>query len=308
LKGRKPIDFFDFRNIAGRSGRMFKYFTGRLFRFSPAPNQYELKVDIPLFTQDNAPLELLVQLEPDEVKPEVRHKLDVLQRVDPELLSIIRANGINVEGQLAVVEEIERDIARFVPLLNWRRYPKYPQLQAVIELGWNHLRRPNESKGGVRSARHLTFITMGYMINESLGAIIQRDVNGAYWRAQEPDPAERVNRVVSLILNAARHWLDYKLPKWLGTISTLQAFVLGKHGRKPGDYTYLAGQIENGFLPASLAILLEYDVPATALRKLRHRVRPDWTSEEVFQFLKQLNLTAAGLDEYERLKVEEALE
>jgi hypothetical protein len=307
VKGRKPIDFFDFRNIAGRSGRMFKYFTGRLYRFAPAPSQYELKVDIPLFTQEKAPLDLLIQLDSNDVKPEVKHKLDKLNGIDPKLLEILRTNGINIEGQLAVVDHIERDISRLHPLLSWKRFPKYPQLLATIELGWNHLLRPNESRGGVRSARHLAVITMGYMILKSLGAIIQRDVNGAYWKSREPDPAERVNKVVSIVLNAARHWLDYKLPKWLGTISSLQAYVFQKHELVPGDYSYLAGQIEHGFLPPVLAVMLEYDVPSSALRKLQHRIGQQWTLDQLFDFLQRADLAAAGLDEYERGKIAQAV-
>lgn len=307
FKGRKPIDFFDFRNIAGRSGRMFKYFTGRLFRFDEPPNQYELNVDIPLFTQVSAPIELLMHLDPSAIKPEVVHKLLPLADIDPALLLIIKDNGISVEGQLAIVEEIEKNLEYYRDLLNWRNYPKYPQLVAVIKLGWDNLVGPKESKGGVRSPEQLAVITMGYMYNESLGALIRRDVDSEFWKGREPDPVVRANKVVAVILNAARHWLDYKLPKWLATLSGLQRYVMEKHGLSSGDYSHLANQLESGFLPSNLAILLEYDVPISALQKLRFRIDRSWAPEDVFAFLKTTDLAAEGLDDYERFKVHQAL-
>ena len=58
LKGRKQIDYFDYRNISGRSGRMKQYFIGNVYRFEDEPLQLELEVDFPILTQDEAPEEL----------------------------------------------------------------------------------------------------------------------------------------------------------------------------------------------------------------------------------------------------------
>ena len=42
---------------------MKQHFIGNVYRFEKQPDQMDLFVDIPLFNQDNAPLEILVSLE-----------------------------------------------------------------------------------------------------------------------------------------------------------------------------------------------------------------------------------------------------
>src|SRR6185436_13598969 len=61
-KGRKAIDYFDYKNIVGRSGRMRVHYLGHVHEFHREPKEKELEVDIPLFEQDKAPLELLVSI------------------------------------------------------------------------------------------------------------------------------------------------------------------------------------------------------------------------------------------------------
>ena len=68
IKDKKRIDFFDYKNIAGRSGRMKQHFIGNVYRFEKQPDQMDLFVDIPLFNQDRSPLEILVSLEEKELE------------------------------------------------------------------------------------------------------------------------------------------------------------------------------------------------------------------------------------------------
>lgn len=51
-KGGQPIDFFDYKNIAGRSGRMRKHYIGNVIRFENQPEQMELFVDIPILIKN----------------------------------------------------------------------------------------------------------------------------------------------------------------------------------------------------------------------------------------------------------------
>jgi hypothetical protein len=60
---KKPFDYFTYRNIQGRSGRMFRHFVGTVHLFHSPPQADMLDVDFPAFSQtDTASDGLLVQI------------------------------------------------------------------------------------------------------------------------------------------------------------------------------------------------------------------------------------------------------
>lgn len=303
-KGLKEIDFFDYRNIAGRSGRMKQYYIGNVYRFHDEPEQMMLDVDIPIITQKSAPVELLMHIDEDELLPESSLRIKNIGDIDNELRDVLMMNaGISVEGQLEVVKILERDLNKYSNLLQWTSYPQYEQLQYIIKLAWEHLINRKESKGGVRTHDQLTYYTMTYSMVKSIKGLIKKDINSRYWLDKEPIEKNRVNKIVFFILNAVRHWFDYKLPKLIGTMSNLQDYVFKKHGRKGGDYSFLAFQLENGFSKANLAGLVEYDIPISAIHKLGTIFKEEIEIEDVMNELKRMDLEKIGLNKYEIKKL-----
>lgn len=111
------------------------------------------------------------------------------------------------------------------------------------------------------------------------------------------------------ILNITRHWFDYKLPKWISVISELQEYVLKKHNFTYGNYSYFASSLEHGFLPSNLAALMEYDVPFSAINKLKNILNQDRTPEMLLTLINQLSneeLKKRGLLSYEIRKLKSA--
>ena len=51
-KTSNKIDYFDYKNIKGRSGRLFKHYIGVLYNFYPKLEEQEIKVDIPFIDQE----------------------------------------------------------------------------------------------------------------------------------------------------------------------------------------------------------------------------------------------------------------
>ena len=304
-KGPKPIDFFDYRNIAGRSGRMKVHYIGRVFKFHTEPAQMELDVDIPIITQSNAPLEILIQLEPNELSPVSARKLDILKNVDPDLVKIIKQNsGLPVEGQLEIVKLIEADIQTYHGLLAWTGLPGYKQLQPVVALAWDYLMKKGESKAYVKSANQLTFQTIKYLNLKSIPAMIRDTINDGYAKKEHPDEKERTDWAIFMILSIARNWFDYKLPKLIGAVSALQKYVFTRHRLRPGDYTYFASLLENGFLSKEIATLLDLDLPLSAVRKIQSALpKGELTTEKILEFLSKAKLDQFGLNDYELRKI-----
>lgn len=305
LKGQKRLDYFDYRNIAGRSGRMAQHYIGRVYNFHPQPEEEFLDIDIPVITQDNAPLELLIQIEESQLKPPSIHRLREFDQLDADLKYVIRKNsGLPLQGQLNIVAEIEQNLSALRYLLQWTGpSPSYDQLLAVLDLAWRHLRTTTRAEHNISSPKQLTFYALNYARIQSIKAFIQEDLRKQYWIDREPDFDRRVNIVVFRMLDIARYWFDFKLPKLLNVVSNLQNYVFSKHNYAPGDYSLFANSLERGNFPPSVAMLLDYNVPSSAIVKIAKFVDPEATPEDVLLMLSEYDLTKFELIPYEINKI-----
>lgn len=309
-KGTKQIDFFDYKNIAGRSGRMKKHFIGNVYRFEKPPEQMELFVDIPLFNQENAPLEILISLEENELEHTAKDKLKDFNNLPVELREVIKKNsGVSIDGQLRIIAEIEAQLPKNRQLLNWISYPTYEQLNYVLNLCWQHLLKQGDNKADIRNANQLSVLTIKYTRLNSISALISDIFNDSYWKEKIPDEQIRIDRLSFFILNITRHWFDYKLPKWLSVVSGLQEYVLKKNKMPYGNYSFIAAGLEHGFLPPKLAALMEYDIPYSAIKKLKSILNQDDSPETLIIYINKLSneyLLKKGLLLYEIQKIRNA--
>lgn len=302
-KGRKPIDYFDFKNIVGRSGRMKMHFIGSVYQFHPEPKQKDVIVDIPIITQENASIELLVQVDKMDLKNTSDKKLQDFNSLEPAIQQLIRKNiGIPISGQLKIIDVLNKEFKVYYPDIFWTGIPKYHQLEKVLELAWNYLLTSGQ-KGGAFSPKQLAFYTLNYSRKKSINALIKETINSGYY-FQNVEHDVRVQKIIHMILQITRNWFDYRLPKYLNVLSEIQAYVCKAKGLEPGNYSYFASLLESNFLPSNLAILTEYDIPASAIMKLKNLITNDLTTQEIFNVLSKVNLSNYGLLPYEIQKIE----
>lgn len=305
MKGKRGIDYFDYRNIAGRSGRMSQYFIGHVYNFHAQPEEEHLDVDIPLITQDAAPLELLIQIDKSQLKESSVEKLRDFDNLDTELRTAIKSNsGLPVQGQIDLVTEIEQKLPTLRHELQWGGpSPTYDQLLTVIDLAWKHLRSTIHAESYVRSAKQLAYLAFNFARIRSVSALIQEDLRSQYWTEREPDINKRVNIVVPRMLDIARHWFDFKLPKLLSAVSILSNYVLHKHNYPEVNYMFFANVLERGNFPPNVSMLLDYNVPPSAVVKLSKYINPDASSEDIINMLETSDLRSFGLIPYEINKI-----
>lgn len=311
-KGRKPIDFFDYKNIAGRSGRMKKHFIGNVIRFEEQPEQMELFVDIPLFNQTQAPLEILISMDERDIEEVAKPRLNKFNNLADELKEVLKLNtGISIESQISIINKIESNLNDYNKQLNWTSVPKsFENLSTVIELCWDSLTGPGDKtyiEGiGRLSARWLASFTFSYINLRSIGAVINTYINDNFWIEKIPNVQKRIDTASYSILHISRHWFDYKLPKWINVISNLQEYVFKKNNMPYGNYSFIASNLENGFLHPNIAAMTEYDIPITAIKKLEKYISRDRTPEMNILFLKGLSdedLKSNKLLKYEITKI-----
>ena len=77
-----------------------------------------------------------------------------------------------------------------------------------------------------------------------------------------------------------------------------------KHNLPFGDYHYCASALENGFLSKGIAMLLDLDIPLSALRKLQRILAvTDGQPEKALRMIGTIDLEKYGLNQYEIRKI-----
>lgn len=291
-KGSKELDFFDYSNIKGRSGRLMEHYVGNIFNLAPVPPQKTIIIDIPFYEQDKEVLtdEILVNIDSVDVQPQVSERYKKLNEIEPTLLEIIKRNGTNVNGQMNIYYALERDIqtSQYINI-SWTQTPSSQKLVYVLGLAENNT-FSFENKHGVLSVAQLVFFIDIYRGNKSILSLAKKIYDDKMQKAKTTVTAERKQRylddAIELAFHIYRHWFQYTVPKALRVVDSLQRYVCERHGKKAGSYTFFAQQLENDFVKDNLSILIEYGIPSDTVRRITPRIPEALNEDGVIQYIK----------------------
>lgn len=264
-KGKNPIDFFDFANIRGRAGRMGEYFTGNVYVFNEEIEVEEFIIDVPYVDQHEVSDEILINIPDVDVKDKSR-KERLISNIDSDLQDIIKRNLISVTGQKELYYFIE---SRYEHLnfLKWRNVPSYKQLWQTLYLGYKFL----ESNDNERFAQNKA-VTALKLINTSLPQVIIEQKQH-FQLKNEKDP---INKAIDHVLKFQRNEANFKIPKILAVIDSIQKYVFEKNGITDyGDYTFFSSILENDKIDERFQFLIDYGVPSSAINKMSKIVPSD---------------------------------
>lgn len=304
-KGGKEIDFFDYSNIKGRSGRMMEHYVGRVYNFVPIPKEESIIIDIPFYEQDREILtdEILVNINQKDVKRQVLDRYNRLYEIEPELLKIIKRNGTNVNGQMNIYYALERDVLTYkYDYIAWSQIPNWDKLNYVLEIAENNT-FDFESKHGVFSVSQLVRYIDMYRKNKNIMQIV-RDIYE--WKAKKIQKMDNNQKerywddAIETAFHIYRHWFQFTVPKTFRVVDSLQRYVCEKHSRKAGSYSYFVQQLENDFLEENLSILIEYGIPNDTIRRIAKYIPKDLEEDDVIFYIKKnINRISSGLLQYE---------
>lgn len=308
-KGAKDLDYFDYSNIKGRSGRLMMHYVGRIYNFNQPPHKKNIIVDIPFFEQDPIKDEVLIHLEDKEIKDKKSGQYQFISKMPEEEKVIIKRSGLLVRGQKAILDILKKDIGTKYDLIAWSGMPSYRQLEYLLTLSWEHLLKKGETTRPM-SLKKLVKVTFDYGTKKSILNLV--DNNYTFYKKleknKERNSNELYNEAVSDAFQILRHWFHYKVPKWINVMHELQKYVCQQNRLNPGSYSYYASQLENDFVRQNLSILVEYGVPKSAIDKLTSKIPDDLHEDEVLKLIKDKNLIAtSSLNQYEKERVEENL-
>lgn len=265
---QKPLDFFTFNNIRGRSGRMFRHFVGNVFVFDNPPEPELPFVDIPAFNPGpDTPSSLLLQMREDEIPPGLSAKVKGLLGQGYVSAEVLRKNrGIEPEFLIETGAEISGfDIGK-LQLLSWSAMPTYESLELISELIWGSLRGSAAARqSAILSPRMMTFWIWRLYVLRNVSHF-RRDMIasqiGNPKRQIEPDEA------VESVLAFLRGWASFNYPKYLMALSDVANEVLGKRGMHGCNYSAFAAMIEHLFQPSSFSSLEEFGLPNEISQRL----------------------------------------
>jgi len=240
---------------------------------------------------------------------------------DKKLQELLIRNAVSIEGQEAILTQLFADLAipekrRFII---WNKIDGnlYERLNYIFELCWENLSNEDERK---------SFGSRGWVVNKIVGSCYQSTINDMIERdleyrskklAEEKEvrfisiddmfekfPAEmqeRTDNLIEMMFALQKNWLQYRAPKWINVVDSLQKYATEKLELPSGDYSYVAEMIENEFVQSNFRILLEFGIPKSAVQKIQvllelHRLSSKDMSED--DILKLINDKKEFLEKY----------
>lgn len=281
------FDYFTYKNISGRAGRMNKYFIGKVFMLEAPPLEQGLTVEYPIGHQDeNSPMGLLMQLENEYLTEISRGRLQ--EAYSNPILSpatLIENRHISIERQVEVAETIIRDLTDSRKLLGWKGIPEPYQLNYLCDLVYS-LEGNNLMDYLISSSSQLAWHINELRNQKNLPAYLKDAVAN---RRSDDTASEAIN----LRLKFIRNMVCFRLPRDIMAVNKIQADVLGKKGIEPGDFSFFAEQLENMFLDPLLTALDEYGIPTQISTQIKSLILP---SEHLNDLLAKLRALAPHLE------------
>ncbi|MCW2951033.1 MAG: helicase protein [Conexibacter sp.] len=304
IRNRATLDLFTYRNIQGRSGRMFRHFVGRVWLFGREPTGELMDVDIPVLTQpDDTPEGLLLEVDERDLTANSREKLSPYLDQDLVQLETLKANpGVALDEQLALAERLSEQPRYWAAQLRWRRvlFPTWDELAPILELMWEFW-TPKRGAWGAGSPQQLTLLIRRLRKQYDPAALIESQVQYHRQRGTE----RTVDEIVLDVLSFLRSGANFVVPRYLRVINTLAADVLAAY--TPGDISPFASALEGYFLPAPLAALDEYGLPPEVALRLADRLAPEGAADGLDETLDRLRgLPLGAVRGFERVLLREA--
>lgn len=299
-RNKSVLDFFTYRNIQGRAGRMGKYFVGNVFLLEKPPQDIEVSVEYPVGLQDaDTPLTLVMQLDEEALTKESRDRLaDALERNFLSAATVLKNGSVEPAIQDVLAREMFAIMQQDSTVFAWRSNPSQAQLLAACRVIIRHLWGPRSTGLGVVSAEQLAWHLRALASRDGLKGYLSQVTEGV-------DSKDEVNRKVNEAMKVVRNILTFKFPQDLMVISSIQAELSGRLEIPAGDFGYYAETVENMFLPPLLVALEEYGLPIPIARKLQSQLSPFIDLDEVLGRLRAIDAQlATDLSSFERSLVE----
>ncbi|HHM4852241.1 TPA: DEAD/DEAH box helicase [Pseudomonas aeruginosa] len=262
---RKPLDFFTFNNIRGRSGRMFRHFVGNVYVFDAPPVEELPFVDIPVLNPSlSTPSSLLIRIPPFDLPVELREKVSILVGQKYLPFNILTAHsGVEPECLIEAAKYLWELDYDSLQLASWTANPRYEELKFSSNIIWAQLGGSGAAKkAAMRTASMMTKWVWDLHWVKNVPRFRRDKIENQIDFGVSPDDA------VENVLVFIRGWASFSYPKYLSALNSIANHVLSARGYKGCNYLPFAASIEHLFQPDTYSSLEEYGLPTEITERL----------------------------------------
>lgn len=259
---RSMFDYFTYRNIIGRAGRMFRYFVGRVFLLVKPPGQADTQLNL------NFPDDVALSLNPDNPEVELNQDQRELQRrFHAEMEELIGADHYHNLKELPIVQAasptVFRDMVETI-IAN----PEWPtNHRALLRYKTYDWREPLDE------------------VIKAFGGGNARNMQIAVWKM-----SENWNQSTSAVIAELGEWgvpvddffslersISYNLSTTLAIINAIRLELV----EDAVDLSPFVSRLSYAFLPRLVYQLEEYGLPRMISKQLSRAGRFDFENEKM---------------------------
>ncbi|WHF26350.1 DEAD/DEAH box helicase [Bacillus altitudinis] len=305
-KGSNEIDYFDFSNIRGRAGRLLKHYSGNVYVFHSIPKKAKVELDMPFYDQEKISDEILINFNKSEVKAKNIERYEELTSYDERLLSIIKKNAVSVSGQKKIIESILTTLRSNPELILWTGEPSFKAVKYITDICWDNLLKETETTRPM-TKKKLPVVVYNSLRSKSVKESLNKEYKYLKDQFTKLTKQQLIDKAISNYFREQRHWISYKVPKWLEVVDSLQKEICKINGvSKSGDYSYVASQLENEGVEGDFSVLLDMGVPSSAINKIKNQFSKGIDIKELISEAKNIaDSSNTNLIEYEKEKLNE---
>lgn len=269
------INYFSYRNVAGRAGRMGEWFIGKVFVLEQPPEAVDMMVDIAVDTQpDDTPISLLLGLSEEDLTPSSKLRIETeVNSSELEITTIRENRHIDIQFQERIAKRIREDLV-YRNLLNWSHLPKNEELICACEIIHQEMGMSAKLNGfQIHNGNQLAAVLTKIRLSNSLKDFLED-------RVRNRRPEHSISDAIDQGLRFLRSFVCFTFPRQLGAIERIHRDVCNKlRIKSSADYRYFVAKAETMFLDSNVFFLDEFGIPFSLGRKLL----PESASEDTLQ-------------------------
>lgn len=293
-KNQPVFDYFTYKNISGRAGRMGEYFVGRVYILESPPEKQEYVVDIPIKKQDkNTPMSLILDLDEGELSDLSKTRISDaynISSLSPETIRLNRHTPVIVQNN--IVSKIQNDLVQYEDVLVWSNIPSSSQLKAICNLIFDCLSDQVLRRYAIFSGDQLAWHLNALRVGGGPSGYVKSCVS-------ERNVDENISDVVERSLKIIRNVICYRFPRDLQVVENIQKDLFTQYDKNFGDYSYFIELVENMFLPPKLVALDEYGVPIQTAMRIKDDLGDIESLDEILYKLSRINIEKLNISEFE---------